>query len=117
MGCRNYDDVPYDDRGRETCYSSDINHRIIRLQELFCRADFALLICYRFLYKASCPLCHCKLVVSREQIGLGLSRFPLLAVLSMGVLRGEVQQNGCLSVLDNREIRLIEYWCALKFYK
>ena len=31
--------------------------------------------------------------------GLGLSRFPLLAVLSMGVLRREVQQVRCLGLL------------------
>ena len=30
---------------------------------------------------------------------LGLSRFPLLAVLSMGVLGGEMQQVGCLGLL------------------
>ena len=30
---------------------------------------------------------------------LGLSRFPLLAVLSMGVLGGEVKQVGCLGHL------------------
>ena len=35
----------------------------------------------------------------RDLRGLGLSRFPLLAVLFMGVLRGEVQHVRCLGLL------------------
>ncbi len=34
MGCRNYDDVSYDYRDRETSDRSGINHLIIRLQNL-----------------------------------------------------------------------------------
>ena len=41
----------------------------------------------------------CRITGLRDLRRLGLSRFPLLAVLSMGVLAGEVQQVRCLGLL------------------